>query len=93
ELRAFWSRQFMAPLRGLAGTERCLYTNTKTEDFLIGLHPADPRIAIGAGFSGHGFKFGPLTGRLLAELVLRGKTTDPDLERARAAFSLSPGWA
>lgn len=91
ELRVFWSRQFMASLRGLAGTERCLYTNTETEDFLIGLHPADPRIAIGAGFSGHGFKFGPLTGRLLAELVLHGKTTEPELERARAAFSLSPG--
>ena len=89
ELRAFWGRQFTAPLRGLAGTESCLYTNTETEDFLIGLHPDDPRIAIGAGFSGHGFKFGPLTGRVLAEFVLNGKTTIPEFEQARAAFSLS----
>ena len=26
-----------------------------------------PNVVIGAGFSGHGFKFGPLTGRILAE--------------------------
>ena len=89
ELRAFLAREFTAPPRRLAGWEHCLYTNTATEDFLLDLHPENPRIAVGAGFSGHGFKFGPLTGRVLAELVLNGRTSVPEFERAREAFSLA----
>jgi sarcosine oxidase len=44
----------------------CLYTSTPTEDFV--LDRAGP-IVIGAGFSGHGFKFVPEIGRLLAAMV------------------------
>ncbi len=52
----------------------CLYTVTPDEHFVIDRHPAYPNIAIGAGFSGHGFKFGILVGRMLADLVIHGKT-------------------
>src|SRR5207248_4398726 len=45
------------------GAETCLYTTTPTEDFVIRL--AGP-LVIAAGFSGHGFKFVPLVGRLIA---------------------------
>lgn len=47
-------------------SEVCLYTVTPDEDFVI-----DRRgpIVVGAGFSGHGFKFGPLIGELLADLA------------------------
>ena len=72
----------------LADAEHCLYTNAPNEDFIIDLHPENPRIAFGAGFSGHGFKFGPLTGRLLAELAWEGKTSTPEAEMARRLFSL-----
>ena len=34
----------------------------------------------------HGFKFAPLTGRLLAELALDGRTTVSAFEQERAAF-------
>ncbi|HEY3242327.1 MAG TPA: N-methyl-L-tryptophan oxidase, partial [Phycisphaerae bacterium] len=52
----------------------CLYTMTPDEDFVIDLHPRDPRIVIAGGFSGHGFKFGPIVGEILADLALTGRT-------------------
>ncbi len=79
---------FTSPGWTLAGAEHCLYTVSPNEDFIIDLHPDNPRIAFGAGFSGHGFKFGPLTGRLLAELAWEGKMSIPDAETARRLFSL-----
>jgi monomeric sarcosine oxidase len=50
----------------------CLYAMTPDTDFVVDRHPALPQVAIGAGFSGHGFKFAPAVGELLADLV-----TDP----------------
>lgn len=51
-------------------TETCLYTNTPDEDFILDRHPDLPNVIIGAGFSGHGFKFTPLIGELLVQLAL-----------------------
>ena len=48
----------------------CLYAMTPDTDFIVDRHPALPQVAIGAGFSGHGFKFAPAIGELLAELVI-----------------------
>ena len=33
-----------------------------------------PNGFIAAGFSGHGFKFGPLVGKTMADLMVGGKT-------------------
>jgi len=52
----------------------CLYTMTPDEDFIVDNHPNYPHVAIGAGFSGHGFKFGTLIGKILSDLVLTGST-------------------
>lgn len=81
-------KKFVAPLEQVVKMEHCLYTYTTTEDFIIDFHPQDKRIVIGSVCSGHGFKFGPLAGRVLAELVLRGKTTIPDFEAVRQRFAL-----
>jgi monomeric sarcosine oxidase len=50
----------------------CLYTVTPDTDFIVDRYPRADRVALGAGFSGHGFKFAPAIGELLADLV-----TDP----------------
>ncbi|MGW1003533.1 FAD-dependent oxidoreductase [Streptomyces sp. NPDC002520] len=50
----------------------CLYTNTADEDFL--LDRVGP-LVVGTACSGHGFKFTPLLGRMLADLA--DGTTDP----------------
>jgi sarcosine oxidase len=47
-------------------SERCWYDNSPDEDFVI---DRVGRITFGAGTSGHGFKFGPLLGELLADLA------------------------
>ena len=47
----------------------CLYDNTDTEDFV--LDRVGP-VTVATGFSGHGFKFGPVLGDLLAALALDG---------------------
>jgi sarcosine oxidase len=44
----------------------CTYTTTPDEDFV--LDRIGP-VVIGAGFSGHGFKFTPVVGRMLADLA------------------------
>jgi sarcosine oxidase len=50
----------------LLGSERCLYDTTPDEDFVL---DRAGRIVVGCGTSGHGFKFGPLLGELLADLA------------------------
>lgn len=87
ELQTFVAEQFTRPGR-CVGYEACLYTNTVSEDFLLDHHPDDARIVVGSACSGHGFKFGPLTGRILTELLLDGRTSLPVFERHRDAFRL-----
>ena len=52
--------------------ETCLYTKTPDEHFVLDLHPEHDNVVIGGGFSGHGFKFGPVLGEILADLALDG---------------------
>ena len=54
--------------------EVCLYTETRDEDFIIDAHPHCPDVLIATGFSGHGFKFCSLVGRIMSELVRNGDT-------------------
>lgn len=51
-----------------AGARECLYAMTPDENFVIGRHPSSDRVSIAAGFSGHGFKFVPVVGEILADL-------------------------
>lgn len=55
----------------------CLYTTTPDKHFVIAPHPAHPRVTIGCGFSGHGFKFVPVVGEILADLAVEGSTRHP----------------
>jgi len=56
----------------------CTYTTTPDEDFI--LDRVGP-LVIGAGFSGHGFKFTPVIGRILADLAT-GTRPAPGIFRA-----------
>lgn len=55
----------MRPIKTLT----CLYTNTPDYHFVLGRHPGHRNVVIGAGFSGHGFKFAPVIGEILADLA------------------------
>lgn len=73
-LRTFLERY----IPGLAGeftaSKTCLYTRTQSGDFWIDRHPEHASVLIAAGFSGHGFKFAPVVGLALADLVLDGRS-------------------
>lgn len=56
----------------------CMYTMTPDEHFVLGLLPgSDGRVVVAAGFSGHGFKFTPVIGEVLADLATTGTTSHP----------------
>lgn len=55
----------------------CLYTVTPDQHFVIDTHPVWRNVVVGAGFSGHGFKFCPVVGEALADLALEGTTSLP----------------
>jgi sarcosine oxidase len=49
----------------------CIYVNTPTHDPVI---DRSGRMIVATGFSGHGFKFAPAVGRLIADLAQGGRT-------------------
>jgi sarcosine oxidase len=55
----------------------CLYTMTPDGHFILDRHPQHESVCLAAGFSGHGFKFAPLIGSVLADLTIDGKTSEP----------------
>ena len=60
-------------LRGAA----CMYTNTADEHFVVAGHPGHSDVTVACGFSGHGFKFVPVIGEILADLATEGTTSHP----------------
>ncbi|MBS0651072.1 MAG: FAD-dependent oxidoreductase [Verrucomicrobia bacterium] len=87
-LEKFVQAQFVPKIERLVSTETCFYANLPDEGFIVDLFPNDKRIAIASVCSGHGFKFAPLIGKLLAELVLNGVTTVSEFEKWRDFFSI-----
>jgi sarcosine oxidase len=72
-------RQWLPRLPGaIIESSVCLYTNTPDQDFVIDTHPADAAVLLASCCSGHGFKFAPALGELVADLVT-GRTPAIDL--------------
>jgi sarcosine oxidase len=55
----------------------CMYSNTPDEHFVIARHPDSTNVTVACGFSGHGFKFVPVVGEILADLAIAGVTGHP----------------
>jgi sarcosine oxidase len=53
----------------LVRMQTCMYTNTPDGHFLIDRAEHDPRIIIASACSGHGFKFAPVLGEILADMA------------------------
>ncbi|QDU64803.1 Monomeric sarcosine oxidase [Planctomycetes bacterium Pan216] len=84
--RAFLDEHLSVAVDEVDGAEHCLYTCTANEDFVLGPHPDNPRVVVAAGGSGHAFKFGPLLGRVLAELAVEGRSSVPEFEAMSTRF-------
>lgn len=67
-------------LRGVGRVERtsvCMYTNAPGERFIV-VSPAEmPGVTVLNACSGHGFKFAPVLGDLIADLLLEGRPLPP----------------
>jgi sarcosine oxidase len=75
----------------------CMYTTTPDHHFVIARHPRHEQVTVACGFSGHGFKFVPVVGEILADLATRGTTDHPiglfDPRRPALAAPMSPAAA
>jgi sarcosine oxidase len=75
-IRVFLDR-YLPTAGACSDSSVCIYTLTPDRHFLIDLHPDTEGVVFAAGFSGHGFKFAPVVGEILADLVMHGKTDWP----------------
>jgi glycine/D-amino acid oxidase-like deaminating enzyme len=70
EMREFLSETFPALADApIVYTRICLYCDTNDGDFWIAPDPERPGLIIAAGDSGHGFKFAPVLGEIIADAV------------------------
>jgi sarcosine oxidase len=58
----------------LLAAKTCLYTMAPDGDFIIDQLPGHPQIIVASPCSGHGFKFAPAIGEILADLAIAGRT-------------------
>ncbi len=71
-------RMFLPTLPGRSlQAVACMYTTTPDEHFVIARHPDHEQVTVACGFSGHGFKFVPVVGEILADLAIDGTTRHP----------------
>ncbi|MDO4642740.1 MAG: N-methyl-L-tryptophan oxidase [Cardiobacteriaceae bacterium] len=62
-------KQFLPQVGALRAGKVCSYDSTADEDFIISLLPEDERLLLLSGFSGHGFKFAPAMGEIVADFA------------------------
>jgi monomeric sarcosine oxidase len=60
--------------RQLNRFEVCLYTLSPDRHFIVDMLEGEPQVVFAAGLSGHGFKFTPVLGALLADLAVDGRS-------------------
>jgi len=73
-IRAAIAEHIPAANGRLIAAKTCLYTMTPDGDFLIDRLPGAPDIIVASPCSGHGFKFAPVIGEILADLATTGAT-------------------
>jgi sarcosine oxidase len=50
-------------------SKACMYALTPDRHFVLSPHPDEPRVLVAGGFSGHGFKFVPVIGEIVAAML------------------------
>jgi sarcosine oxidase len=88
-IRAAIAEHLPAANGALVEAKTCLYTVAGDGDFVIDLLPGAARIVIASPCSGHGFKFAPVLGEILADLATEGSTVHDISRFALARFGKS----
>lgn len=74
-LKRFVAHYMRGVSTDLVRSATCMYTNTPDGHFAVGRDPSDPRVTVISACSGHGFKFAPVIGDIVADLVVDGRTS------------------
>ncbi len=69
---AFARRTFLPAVLARVHAETCLYTSTTDEHFVVAALPDEPAVVVVSACSGHGFKFGPTIGAVVAAAIVDG---------------------
>jgi sarcosine oxidase len=85
-IRAALAEHLPAANGRLIKAKTCLYTMTPDGDFIIDRLPGAPQIVVASPCSGHGFKFAPAIGDILADLATTGATGQDVSRFALARF-------
>jgi sarcosine oxidase len=85
-IRAAIAEHLPAANGRLIKAKTCLYTMTRDGDFIIDSLPGAPQIVVASPCSGHGFKFAPAIGQILADLATTGATAHDIARFALARF-------
>ena len=81
-----WFPEANGPTRRMMA---CMFTNTPDEHFILDRLPDHEDVYVAAGFSGHGFKFCGVIGRILADWCT-GRAPERGPEWDLGTFALSP---
>ena len=76
-LREYTERYFPDAAGPTMRLSTCTFTNTPDEHFVVDTHPNHENVVVGAGFSGHGYKFASVLGEVLSDLVVDGESDRP----------------
>ena len=68
-----------------------MFTNSPDGDFILDRYPGEDRVFVATGFSGHGFKFCSVVGKVMAELCLDTVPTW-DIRRFRLTRERLDSW-
>jgi sarcosine oxidase len=86
-IRAVLAAHLPAADGRLLAATTCLYTMTPDGDFVLDRLPGHEAIIVASPCSGHGFKFAPVIGEILADLALSGATRHDISRFALARFA------
>lgn len=81
-IRPFLAEHLPAANGPIATAKTCLYTMAPDHHFIVDLVPGAPNMIVASACSGHGFKFAPVLGEILADLAIDGETAH-DISRFR----------
>jgi sarcosine oxidase len=73
-VRAPLAKYLPGAIGRLRDAQTCLYTMTPDQTFILDRMPGFPKIVIASPCSGHGFKFSPVIGEIIADLATQGAT-------------------
>lgn len=73
-LRDFTAKYFPAAAGPVMTLKSCIFTNTPDEHFIVDRLHEEGRVIVASPCSGHGFKFCPVIGEILADLATEGST-------------------